>query len=162
MPSRKTSSEKKSAAIRFLWMAWRLERSRRKRHSKMKVRRRRQRETDTVVRVYSKVMGGSRRGGRGGPSLCTVALTMAVLITGRLGSLERHGKVVTFREELPHRFVHNHYGNRQRSSRLDVAPAPLGRRVLLLLRGIGLTLRRGAIPTSVALTAEVELGELDG
>jgi len=49
MPSRKTSSEKKSAAIRFLWMAWRLEWSRRKRHSKMKVRRRRQRETDTVV-----------------------------------------------------------------------------------------------------------------
>lgn len=39
--------------------------------------------------VYSKVMGGSRMGGRGGPSLCTVALTMAVLITGRLGSLER-------------------------------------------------------------------------
>lgn len=40
-------------------------------------------------RVYSKVMGGSRMGGRGGPSLCTVALTMAVLITGRLGSLQR-------------------------------------------------------------------------
>lgn len=40
-------------------------------------------------RVYSRVMGGSRVGGRGGPSLCTVALTMAVLMTGRLGSLER-------------------------------------------------------------------------
>lgn len=38
-------------------------------------------------RVYSRVMGGSRVGGRGGPSLCTVALTMAVLMTGRLGSL---------------------------------------------------------------------------
>lgn len=38
-------------------------------------------------RVYSKVMGGSRTGGSGGPSLCTVVLTMAVLITGRLGSL---------------------------------------------------------------------------
>lgn len=37
--------------------------------------------------VYSKVIGESRTGGRGGPSLCTVALTMAVLITGRLGSL---------------------------------------------------------------------------
>lgn len=43
-------------------------------------------------KVYSKVMGGSRMGGRGGPSLCTVALTMAVLITGRLGSLERRKK----------------------------------------------------------------------
>lgn len=38
-------------------------------------------------RVYSRVMGGSRTGGSGGPSLCTVVLTMAVLITGRLGSL---------------------------------------------------------------------------
>lgn len=38
-------------------------------------------------RVYSKVMGGSRREGSGGPSLCTVVLTMAVFITGRLGSL---------------------------------------------------------------------------
>lgn len=37
--------------------------------------------------VYSKVMGESRTAGRGGASLCTVALTMAVLITGRLGSL---------------------------------------------------------------------------
>lgn len=49
MPSRKTSSEKKSAATKFLWMAWRFERSRRRRHSRMKVMRRRNRETDTVV-----------------------------------------------------------------------------------------------------------------
>ena len=41
------------------------------------------------TRVYSRVMGGSKMGGRGRPSLCTVALTMAVLITGRLGSLEK-------------------------------------------------------------------------
>lgn len=40
-------------------------------------------------RVYSRVIGGSRVGGRGGPSLCTVALTIAVLMTGRLGSLKR-------------------------------------------------------------------------
>lgn len=39
--------------------------------------------------VYSNVMGGSRTGGGGGPSLCTVAVTMAVLITGRFGSLYR-------------------------------------------------------------------------
>lgn len=44
-------------------------------------------------RVYSKVMGGSRTGGSGGPSLCTVVLTMAVLITGRLGSLGGKNKV---------------------------------------------------------------------
>lgn len=37
--------------------------------------------------VYSNVMGGSRMGGRGGPSLWTVALTTAVLITGRFGIL---------------------------------------------------------------------------
>lgn len=33
-------------------------------------------------------MGGSRTGGKGGPSLWTVALTIAVLITGRLGTLQ--------------------------------------------------------------------------
>lgn len=43
--------------------------------------------------VYSKVMGESRTAGRGGPSLCTVALTMAVLITGRLGSLGGKGEM---------------------------------------------------------------------
>lgn len=42
--------------------------------------------------VYSKVMGESRTAGRGGASLCTVALTMAVLITGRLGSLGGKGQ----------------------------------------------------------------------
>lgn len=42
--------------------------------------------------VYSKMMGGSRIAGRGGPSLCTVALTMAVLITGRFGSLGKKHK----------------------------------------------------------------------
>lgn len=41
------------------------------------------------IKVYSKVMGGSRTGGRGGPSWCTVALNTAVLITGRFGSLKR-------------------------------------------------------------------------
>lgn len=51
MPRRKTSSEKKSAATRFLWMAWRLVRSLRKRHSRMKVIRRRNRDTETVVYV---------------------------------------------------------------------------------------------------------------
>lgn len=49
MPMRKTSSEKKSAATRFLWMLWRLECSFLSRASRMKVRSRATREADTVV-----------------------------------------------------------------------------------------------------------------
>ena len=57
MPMRKTSSEKKSAATRFLWMSWRLERRRRNRASRMKVRSSATR--DAVTEVYVTIFRGS-------------------------------------------------------------------------------------------------------
>lgn len=51
MPMRKTSSEKKSAATRFLWMLCRLERSFRRMASSMKVISKASNEADTVAYV---------------------------------------------------------------------------------------------------------------
>lgn len=48
-------------------------------------------------------------------------------------------RVVSFREELPQWFVHYHHCNRQRGSRLKMAPSPIGHCVLLLLWGLGLS-----------------------
>lgn len=57
MPMRKTSSEKKSAATRFLWMLCRLERSFRRIASSMKVISKASSEADTVA--YVTIFSGS-------------------------------------------------------------------------------------------------------
>lgn len=50
-------------------------------------------------------MGESRTAGRGGASLCTVALTMAVLITGRLGSLGGKGEMTNSIDYMSNMYV---------------------------------------------------------
>lgn len=83
MPIRKTSSEKKSAATRFLWMLWRLERSFLRMASSMKVISKASNEADTVA--YVTIFSGNT-------SPCWVEKVKANVKGGEQTSTKKKGK----------------------------------------------------------------------